>query len=1037
MQAFSFGRLSSEELDAVVAAIYNAIQPAEIKTGEANLFNAESWPLLPSLELVGEVAGKTLSQGTEDSAAKVLNGPPKANAQAGSEKYSEDAARAEDEIAAPFFTLPEELVDRYHQLNAWLEKARHLSFDQQLYSVFKELLAPYATERDGFGDLHRMIDSYLRQRQIFDAFLETGWGDLFQAVDADGSLEKLLGEVLDDSAETESFNRWWLAQAKNGTVADTPETPEAVNPEAIIIGTPQKVIDFELARPLQLWLDIGSREWARSDNAPLYNAWVHSAVWDGSDTAFSEEFNEAVIRARAGHITRTLRLLATERVHAYSSELDDLGFTQAGLLRPRLISNEEPPPPAQLERATLREDQAPILTYRKGRMAISAVPGAGKTFVNVELLLDLIEREVEPDRILVLTYMDSAAKTLLSRLKKKLVGRTRRLPTVSTIHSLAFRILTENDHAVLLGYSPDDMKILDDYGRAEILAQVASITQPQSVKNANDWQRAIDRGIAHAKTFGLSVPELEAAMNSAKATFRVQEFLPAYKLYCQQLDAEGQLDFTDLIVKAVYILKNYPDILQKYQEQFQYIIEDEAQDSSRLLQELIALLGGDAPNLVRTGDTNQSITTTFSNADTSVFREFIQQADLKVSMDQSSRCAPEVIRLANDWTLQASEAAGLERAFEPVQMKPVAGANPALLYPLFAERFENLANEEDWLIEQIKKLKLAHPATSVAILVRSNAQVNQMTALLHRARIAAISLSEQMNVTPVFAVILSYLKLLQSPGDMEVQKYWYNKMVEAQLIPDNPERRMYVECTPIFYQRPVRLPDEVLKQWVYDWLELSHQAAGGNISALIARITDQFFESGSDRSNGYLCVLMAQDILQQFKDQVHQSPLEIVIHQFEVFQRSWRGRKSFSDVLLSQPYDVVQVMSLHKAKGQEFDAVFMPMLQARSFPSDPANIRFDESDKLTQALDQLRMPIGDDYADQKKREKIEEEARLIYVGLTRAKRALFLSCHAQAPFYGKMKEQEPALAFNILGELVAGYPKPVLASSTPPEDAHG
>ncbi len=59
--------------------------------------------------------------------------------------------------------------------------------------------------------------------------------------------------------------------------------------------------------------------------------------------------------------------------------------------------------------------------------------------------------------------------------------------------------------------------------------------------------------------------------------------------------------------------------------------------------------------------------------------------------------------------------------------------------------------------------------------------------------------------------------------------------------------------------------------------------------------------------------------------------------------------------------------------------------------------------------------------------RVEEEARLVYVGLTRAKRALFLSCHAQAPFYGKMKEQEPSLAFNILGELVAGYPKPVIA----------
>jgi DNA helicase-2/ATP-dependent DNA helicase PcrA len=794
----------------------------------------------------------------------------------------------------------------------------------------------------------------------------------------------------------------------------------------LVIGTPQKVIDNELYRKIQCWMDVGSREWARSDNAPMYNAWVHSAVWDGSTGAFTEEFNEAVIRTRAGHITRTLMLLATQQVRAYASELDDLGFSQIGLLKPRLLNQPDTnASSASLERAVLRDDQAPILQYRQGTMAISAVPGAGKTFVNVELLLELISNGVEPDRIMVLTYMDSAAKTLLGRLKKKLAGITNRLPVVSTIHSLAFRILTENDHALLAGFLPEDMTILDDYGRGEVLAKVATATMPDSAKNVNDWQRAIDRGVNHVKMLGLSEESIREQVSRTPDNFRLAEFFPALRAYEGELRRNGFLDFTDLITKAVAILKAHPDIREKYQRQFAYIIEDEAQDSSRLLQEFIQLLGGENPNLVRTGDTNQSITTTFSSADTSVFRNFIRNADFKVHMDHSGRCAPEIIQLANHWMEAAGKLSGLEIAFEPVAMLPVPGKNPELLYPPSATLFDMDRQEGDWLVERIQEARQEQPEASVAVLVRTNAQVNRITALLHQAKIPAISLSEQLNINPVFALILTYLKLLAAPDDLALQTRWYQLMVETQLIPDSEDRRHYLENTPLFYQSPIDLHDELLKQWAYDWLDLSRMAAGGNISAMIARITDRFCLSVSDRSNGYLCALMAQDILNAFQHLVHLSPLEIVIHQFESFQSSWRGKKSFTEVLLQHPHEIVQVMSIHKSKGQEFDVVFMPFLQADQFPHETGQIRFDEADRLLQELERITArengkTLPESYQEDKKREKIEEEARLIYVGLTRARRALYLSAHKQAlTKYNKLRTVAPAMAFELLAAKLA------------------
>ncbi|WP_373532135.1 ATP-dependent helicase [Vampirovibrio sp.] len=905
----------------------------------------------------------------------------------------------------PTETLPFALSvfaqQRYHLLAQWLQKAATLGFDQQLYSAFKEILAQHSTPRDGYSDLNRIIQSYLRQRAIYEGLTEiTGHQ----------------GVVAGDD-----FNRRWLEQVKSGTMADTPEMPEAIHPESVIIGTPQKMIDLEIYRKIQLWLDVGSREWARSDNAPLYNAWVHSAVWDGSTTAFGEGFNEAVIRTRAGHITRSLLLLAQERVKAYASELDDLGGAQVGLLKCRLLNKPEAVKDLHnLERATLRPDQAPVLDYRQGTMAISAVPGAGKTFVNVEMLLELIQRGIEPDRILVLTYMDSAAKTLLGRLKKKLFGISSKLPVVSTIHSLALRILTENDHAILAGFLPDDMTILDDYGRGDILLKVATLTQPESTKNLSDWQRAIDRGMSHCKMFGVTESAIQTQIQAMPGNFRLSEFLPAFQLYNHELHHSGSLDFTDLIIKAVEILRCFPDIREKYQQQFTYIIEDEAQDSSRLLQDFIALLGGETPNLIRTGDTNQSITTTFSSADTSVFREFVKNAALPVHMTHSGRCAPEIIDLANFWMESASGLPGLEQAFQPVKMLPVQGQNPELLYSPSAQLFELDKMEESWLVERILQIRADQPETAIAILVRTNSQVNRLTGLLHQAKIPAVSLSDQLNVNPIFSLIVTTLKLLATPSDLALQSRWYQLQVDAQLIPENQARKAWMESQPLIYQSPLTLTDEIVKQWHYDFLDFGRQAAGSNINGLVARMADRFCLSVADRSNGYLCALMAQDILNSFQHLVHLSPLEIVIQQFDAFQKSWRGKKSFGDVLSQNAHQVVQVMSMHKSKGQEFDVVFMPFLQAETFPHAADSIRFDEADKLLQELDRIDLKaagqsLSDTYQLDKKREKIEEEARLVYVGLTRAKRALYLSAHTQAMTrYHKLRKMEPAMAFQVI-----------------------
>ncbi len=890
---------------------------------------------------------------------------------------------------------------RYELLINWLTTAQDLSFEAQMLHGFSHLTTLFATDKDTFSDIKKLIESYEKQRTLF-----ARW----HASNHDNESE---------NEDWEQFNRLWLSQAKTGIVADTPDTPMDIDPTAVILGTPQKLIDFEARRKIYFWLDVGSREWARTDNAPLYNAWVHSAVWDGSTADFTEEAREAFVRVRAAHLTRTLMLLALEQVRTYASELDDQGFNQQGALKSRLISQiTDPLKRESLQRASLRVDQQSVLDYRSGTMAITAVPGAGKTFVNVELILELIEQGLEPDEILVLTYMDSAAKTMLSRIKGKLDQVTVKLPIISTIHSLAFRILTENDHALYLGFLPEDIQILDDYEQNEILKAISEHTSMGENQPRGQSLRTLTRGISYAKTQGLTIKRLQQFLQAHPQSFGLRQFIPSFQLYQNRLTEKGYLDFTDLILKAVALLERYPDIRSYYQRKFRVIIEDEAQDSSLLLQRFITLISGGSPNLIRTGDTNQSITTTFSSADTSVFRNFIQTANQVVTMDRSGRCAPEIIHLANQWVRRVGKISQLAQAFQPVDIVCLSekdfGKNPMILFPPEARLFDIDRDEEHWIAERIRAIKKTNPELSIAVLPAYNEQVNRMAAILQSKGIPAISLSEKLGMNPVFSVLLAYLQLIATPSEPVNQVRLFEAMVEARLFPNNPERKAILTERAILYQSPNTLDDEFLQQLYYDVIDFSRDGLGSNIAQLLIRMTDHLFASVEDRSNGYLCAIQARDILRQFYDVDHLSPLELVIQQFQLLQRSPKNKKSFTELLNDTGKDFVQVMTLHKSKGQEFDVVFMPFMRK-------IKIDFNADDKLVRELDSVLAdgPLPDSYMEKSIRTKAEEKARLIYVGLTRAKRGLYLTAHTQYHNrYSRQEQAEPSIGYTILAEII-------------------
>lgn len=892
---------------------------------------------------------------------------------------------------------------RYTRLLDWMAQYRDEPVEEQIYSAFSTVISPQLTPDDELGDVAQLI------RSLYIQGVAMAFGE--------------------NHADPRLAAREWLIQVKTGIVSDTPNKPREVDPKAMVLGTPQKIIDFEIERPYHFWLDMASREWSRTDHAPLYNAWVHSPHWDGSTCQASDSFNQLLTRTRAGHIVRTLTLYAQKRIFLYASELDDEGYAHTGIF-PQMIRFSGGDFKTPLERATLRDDQAPVLTYRQGPMAITAVPGAGKTFVNVEFLLELIERGVAPDSILVLTYMDSAARTLLNRLKAKLPPDQMALPVVCTIHSLAFRMITEADHALYLGLDLDHLKVMDELEELDLL-QDTLYTLGYGDQQLKDKPRDMLEAIKLAKTYQIS-PDQLSRISRQHNLVGLYTFSSVYKAYVKRQNSSGLLDFTDLILQAVRLLREFPDVRQKYRERFCYIIEDEAQDSSLMLQSFIQLLQGESGNLIRTGDTNQSITTTFSTADTSVFRNFIahcHEHGMVIQMNQSSRCAEQVINLANRFLLWASQDADLRHAFQPIEMKPVPGKNPELLEPITAREFDTRTHETDWIAGEIIRLQALHPQATMAVLTRDNNEVLEVTQVLQNHGVKAISLSESPMQNPVYVFVVYFLRVLENPANREAVTGLVNHMRDMELVRLTPEEEelgcdLYGDLP---FQRPQAIKNASLLQLYYNLHDLMRYSFGQDICRIIVRLSDMFLSDPLQRSIGYQCALKAQEwVDQQIQaGAMVESALEWVNVQFE---RSLKQRRLPLKVLneaFEQPGKMrpfVQVMTLHKAKGQEFDFVFMPGMSESNFPSQPDAVPEWKIKRLELFIEGVRQNNVTDIANlsaETRRKLVEEEARLVYVGITRAKQGLYFSWpNFGRERWGKAESQEPSRYFTALQHLL-------------------
>ena len=281
-----------------------------------------------------------------------------------------------------------------------------------------------------------------------------------------------------------------ILQIENSIIAENPYSVLEIAKKDLIVSTPQKIIDNQIRTKYQIWLDISNSEWIKSDTGPLYNAWVFQKDWDKNEYTIEDNIN--LSRDKNARVLRKLALCADDKVYCYSSLFDSNGVENYGGIEKYIYTSqpleESVDDKTPVFKIVPRDDQKPVLEYINGYMGISAVPGAGKTTILLALIIKLLERGINPERIFVLTYMDSAARNFRERIKN-VRKNSSKLPNISTIHGLALRILKENGNWERLGLAAD-FEICDDSQRSRILREISSRLKIEQ-KTAEEFDRAV------------------------------------------------------------------------------------------------------------------------------------------------------------------------------------------------------------------------------------------------------------------------------------------------------------------------------------------------------------------------------------------------------------------------------------------------------------------------------------------------------------------------------------------------------------------
>lgn len=780
----------------------------------------------------------------------------------------------------------------------------------------------------------------------------------------------------------------FIIQIENSVISENPSIPTQLEPNAIIVSTPQKAIDFEIKTKYQIWLDASNSEWLKQDIGPLYNSWVFHAGWYKEE--FTYEDNLRLTKEKTARILRKLMLCADKGIYCFSSLYDSLGQENFGGIVEFLDKEESKP--ASNKKITPREDQKTVLEYKNGLMGIMAVPGAGKTTILLALIAKLLENKIKAENIFVLTYMESAARNLKERIKTSYPEYIE-LPNISTIHGLALRIIKENSNYSRINLS-DDFEICDDNERQKTIRE-SLFKLKLDQENYENYEKAI------------SAVKLSSNNFSLKSKYKeINDFIAFFNEYNKNLRQNNLIDYDDMLNLAVKLLEENKDILDFYQNICRFVIEDEAQDSSALQQKLLFLLSGKHKNLIRCGDINQSITSTFTNSDLKDFKEFLKKSNA-VEMKSSQRCAEPIYSLANNLISYSKKIPELSEAFYQINMIPT-DSNPKNNKRPETKVFEKGKEEKDFIIREIRAALTQNPIATIAILLRNNYQIQDYNSLLTNNGFKTLTRTDCLGQKVVFKAIFSVIKSVQSPWNNKTLLDMMESFNEIGLISFTIDDFNYVKelKTPFINQAGDEIESSNLLQLYWDinyWINNSNLA----LDDLAVKIGLYYFKTDIEKSNVYLISMLIKRLINSYKKN------EIIIEKLEdLSNRPLLSTYNFfseEEKTESETEGKISIMTVHKSKGDEFDIVFIPEMTEDNYSTTLETTKIKANTHFMETIKSLDTKYAKKSPSELKKSQIEENLRLLYVAMTRAKKELNITC---ANNYEKRRKSKPSVLFS-------------------------
>ncbi|ADI65668.1 ATP-dependent helicase [Trichormus azollae] len=740
------------------------------------------------------------------------------------------------------------------------------------------------------------------------------------------------------------------------------------------------------------------------------------------------------------------------------------------------IEDIQPSPAAKLRknidkiRHSLRPGQKQMANWESGPLAVSAVPGAGKSTGMAAAAAIAIARQYQYSlttgnnyrrQLVVVTFTRSAAANLKLKIRDKLKKLS--LPqtgfAVYTLHGLALNIA--NRYPDLSGLQLENVTLITPNQTHRF---IRAAVEQWITKNPELYRRLLEGQkfdgeeteklrrqsvlrtevlpdlaytvIHEAKSSGILPEKLYKWSERTQDTYQILQVAAGlYEQYQKLMASQDFIDYDDMMLAALRVLEN-SSARRIEQNQIFAIFEDEAQDSSPLQTQLLEILAGEEDgnnadqstlNLVRVGDPNQAINSTFTPADPIYFREFCKNCDINqrlATMNQAGRSSKIIIDAANfalEWVnsqwstiTKNGQTPFLSQKIAAVNMgEPQLNANPAPFgkgLELYSPR--DIHHTVELLSQKVIELFTQNSDSRAAVLVRENRQGRWLTSALeaicqeHQIKLYDVGEMERRSHVP--QEILSLLQFCDRPHSSDYLKATLQVLVQRQLIPIQDINSLASIPEQFLYPGPLATPQtEIVRKAAHLCRSLLHarlelpiyqiipflaltlnydQAELATADKLAERVNLQNWGNNSMGS-----------MLSALSEIVNSERFEPVDTENSEEQYTKKGQ--------------LTITTMHKAKGLDWDYVFLPFLHENLIPGKfwvPPQSQFLGDFTLSEvARAQIRaglhqqtetIPNVSQAWEQAKYLKMAEEYRLLYVAMTRAKRLLWMSAAHQAPF---------------------------------------